>query len=116
MLKFIKNAIAELEHVVWPTPNESKKYMIYTVGVILIMASLLAIIGYTLRWSLWYIRDQFDHEALSPATGSEETLATEEELKKLQEQISKKKQALSGATIEVQTSSGGTNTGTGNKQ
>lgn len=44
MSNFIKNALSELEHVVWPTEAESKKYMIYTVGVIIIIASLLSVV------------------------------------------------------------------------
>jgi preprotein translocase SecE subunit len=52
MSNFLKDAMSELEHVVWPTGAESKKYMIYTVGVIIIMAALLAVIGYALRGSL----------------------------------------------------------------
>ena len=52
MFSFIKNAISELEHVVWPTDAESKKYMTYTIGVIVIVAALLAVIGYALGGTL----------------------------------------------------------------
>jgi preprotein translocase SecE subunit len=52
MSNFIKDALSELEHVVWPTSAESKKYMIYTIGVIITMAALLAVLGYALRGSL----------------------------------------------------------------
>ena len=49
MSNFIKESTEELEHVVWPTQAESKKYMLYTVGVIIVMASMLAVLGYALR-------------------------------------------------------------------
>ena len=44
MSNFIKESTEELEHVVWPTQAESKKYMLYTVGVIVIMATILAVL------------------------------------------------------------------------
>jgi preprotein translocase SecE subunit len=70
MLSFIKNSLAELEHVVWPTSTESKKYMIYTVSVIIVMATLLAILGYGIRGSLAGVRSQFDHTPPVLATES----------------------------------------------
>ncbi len=105
MIKFIKHAFSELEHVVWPTAEESKKYMMYTVGVIIIMATLLAILGYGIRGGLVAVRGQFDHVPLSTQTVSWEDLATQADLEKLQAEFAKKKQALSGATIDVTTSS-----------
>lgn len=106
MIKFIKHAFSELEHVVWPTPEESKKYMIYTVGVIIVMATLLAILGYGIRAGLVSVRGQFDHVPLTDSAVSGEDLATEADLKKLQAEFAKKKAALSGATVNVTTSSG----------
>ena len=44
MFKFFSEAKQELEHVVWPTTLETKKYMYYTVGVIVIMAILLQLL------------------------------------------------------------------------
>jgi preprotein translocase SecE subunit len=45
MKSFIQKSLEELEHVVWPTNAESKKYLFYTIGTIVIMATLLAIVG-----------------------------------------------------------------------
>ncbi len=121
MIKFIKHAFSELEHVVWPTAEESKKYMIYTVGVIIIMATLLAILGYTIRTGLVSVRGQFDHAPLIDTTVSGEDLATEADLEKLQAEFAKKKAALSGATVTIDTGSGASgnvvtpNTSTGTK-
>jgi preprotein translocase SecE subunit len=110
MFDFIKNALAELEHVVWPTESESKKYMIYTVGVIVVMAALLAVLGYALRGSLVSVRGQFDHVPLTTTTGSGDELATQEDLEKLQAEFAKKN-LLSGAVIDVSTASGKASTG-----
>ena len=49
MFKFFSDAKQELEHVVWPTSTETRKYMTYTVGVIVSMALILAVLGYVLR-------------------------------------------------------------------
>lgn len=49
MFKFFSEAKQELEHVVWPTQKETQKYMTYTVGVIVSMALVLALLGYVLR-------------------------------------------------------------------
>jgi len=46
MSNFIKEATTELEHVVWPTPAENQKYMVYTIGVIITVGIFLAILGY----------------------------------------------------------------------
>jgi preprotein translocase SecE subunit len=64
MLQFIKNARSELEHVVWPTPTETRKYMNYTVGVIIALAILLAILAYAIRGSMAFTRTQFPHDAV----------------------------------------------------
>jgi preprotein translocase SecE subunit len=37
MANFIKSALAELEHVVWPTHIETKKYFQAVVGIIIAM-------------------------------------------------------------------------------
>ena len=103
MSTFIKDALAELEHVVWPTETESKKYMTYTVGVIIVMATLLSVIGYIIRGGLVGVRDQFDHTAVISETVSGEDLATKEDLEKLQEEYAKRNAALSGATVSVET-------------
>lgn len=52
MSNFIKESVEELEHVVWPTQAESKKYMYYTVGVIITIAAMLAVLGYVIQQGL----------------------------------------------------------------
>jgi preprotein translocase SecE subunit len=96
-MKFFKNAMSELEHVVWPTAQESKRYMLYTIMTIIIMGTLLAIIGYFLRNGMATLRGQFEHVPLE-TTVSGEDFVTEEELQKLQEEAEKRRNALSGET------------------
>lgn len=112
MFKFIQEALTELEHVVWPTPNETKKYMTYTVGVIIILATLLAMLGYGIRYTLSGVRSSgiFPHEAIQ-TTVSGEDIATQEDLNNLLDSIEKNKSSsgttASGVTTEsTQTASG----------
>ena len=74
MFKFFSDAKQELEHVVWPTSTETRKYMTYTVGVIVSMALILAVLGYVLRWGLTIIRDQFPHQAITSSISGEENV------------------------------------------
>lgn len=110
MFKFIQEALTELEHVVWPTQNETKKYMTYTVGTIVVLASLLAILGYGIRFALTEIRAQFPHEVQQTVSG--EDTVTQEELDNLTKNIEKrKKAAVSGEVITVDTGAIETATG-----
>ncbi len=43
MIKFIKESIKEFEHVVWPTPNETKKYFYIVVTMITVFTIFLFI-------------------------------------------------------------------------
>ena len=58
MFKFFKEAFSELEHVVWPTPKETKKYMTYTVGVIVFAGLFLMVTGFIFRSSLLFARTE----------------------------------------------------------
>lgn len=104
MFKFIQEALTELEHVVWPTPTETKKYMTYTVGVIIVLATFLALLGYGIRFSLTGIRAQFPHEAIQTTVSGEEN-ATQEDLNNLLDSIEKNKSSsgttASGTTLNV---------------
>ena len=88
MFKFFSDAQQELEHVVWPTPTETKKYMFYTVGVIIAMSLLLQALGLTLRSGLSIVRDQFPHEAISSIVSGE--AGTREDLDTIIESLSGK--------------------------
>lgn len=105
MSNFIKDSAEELDHVVWPTNAESKKYMVYTVGTIIVLAIFLAIIGYVLQSGLKWVRDQFDHAPIVVSSGSD--LATQADLEALETAIEKQKVSQSGITLDIATGSTG---------
>ena len=109
MFDFIKNALAELTHVVWPTRKESGRYMAYTVGTIVIVGLFLSILGYAIRLGMMTTRNQFPHETPTTSTVSGEDFATKADLEALTQALSGRTQSgsntVSGATI-IPTSSG----------
>ena len=78
MSNFITEANTELEHVVWPTPAENKKYMIYTIGVIVVLGIFLAVLGYAVTNWLALARAQFPHDAISSTVSGEDTMSQTE--------------------------------------
>lgn len=78
MANFITEAMSELEHVVWPTPTENKKYMMYTIGVIIFVGAFLSLLGFIINSSLIFTRDQFPHDAIQPTVSGEDTVSQEE--------------------------------------
>ncbi|PID84139.1 preprotein translocase subunit SecE [Candidatus Gracilibacteria bacterium] len=57
MFTFFKEAIRELEHVVWPTPKETRKYMNYNIGVIIVVTLILSILGIIITTGLSELRN-----------------------------------------------------------
>lgn len=110
MFKFISEASGELEHVVWPTPKENKKYMMYTIGVIVVIGVFLSVLGFIVTNGLSWTRSQFPHDAVESTVSGEEPL-TQAELDKLLKKVT----VNTGATATGITTSSGVNTGTGNK-
>lgn len=105
MSNFITEANAELEHVVWPTPAENKKYMIYTIGVIVTLGIFLAILGYLVTNGLSLARAQFPHETVSTTVSGEDTMS-QAELDKL----------LQNIKVDTDTTASGTQTTSGSNQ
>ena len=102
MSNFIKEASAELEHVVWPTPVENKKYMIYTIGVIVVIGIFLAVLGFVITNWLIFTRAQFPHNAIVPTVSGDDTV-NREDLDKILENIK----------VKADTTGSGISTGTG---
>jgi preprotein translocase SecE subunit len=100
-MSFLKKSLEELDHVVWPTNAESKKYMIYTVGTIIVMATLLSAVGYVIQLGLKSVRDIFPHDTVVSSTVSGEESVTEADIEKLKLEAERRRNALSGASIEV---------------
>lgn len=90
MFKFLRDAQWELEHVVWPTPNETKKYMMYNVVVIIVTTVFLVVLGYFIQSGLVAVRAQFPHEAIAVDTSG---TVTQSELDDITDAIEKKKAA-----------------------
>lgn len=112
MSNFITEASTELEHVVWPTPAENKKYMIYTIGVIVVLGIFLAVLGYIVTNGLALARSQFPHDVISA------TVSGEDNLKKGElNNILKKIKANTGTTVSGNKNITGSGilTGSGNK-
>lgn len=101
MFKFFSNAKQELEHVVWPTPNETKKYMYYTVGVIVIMTLLLSTAGYGLQTSLSSLRQAIGAGQVIETTTSGEENVTQKELQDLVKTLSGRTSASGAVSGEV---------------
>lgn len=78
--------------------------MNYTVAVIIVMATFLAILGYSLRSSLGFVREQFPHNPETSGTVSSEA-ATQADLEKALQKIQSKK-TWSGNTSTGSTASG----------
>jgi len=103
MSNFITEATGELEHVVWPTPTENKKYMMYTIGVIVIIGAFLAVLGFFVTNGLSLARAQFPHEIVAPTVSGEDTV-NQAELDNLLQNI--KVTTETGAQVNTGTTSG----------
>ncbi len=104
MFKFIRDALAEFEHVVWPTPNETRKYMYYNIVVIVVLTVFLVILGYVIQESLMAARKTIPHD---PVVIENQDTVSQSELDDITAALEKKKaQSWStdtGATITVST-------------
>lgn len=97
MFKFLRDAQSELEHVVWPTPNETKKYMTYNVIVIVVLTVFLMILGYLIQSGLVSLRTLLNDGQVNQTVTSD--TVTQGELDDITEAL-EAKMAQSGATIE----------------
>lgn len=66
-MSFITESIKEFDHVVWPTKAETKKYFLIVTGVITVFAIFLFLVGNSLSWSLFALKDQV-HPATLPVS------------------------------------------------
>ena len=101
MFSFFSKATEELEHVVWPTPKETKKYMYYTIAVIIIMAVALQVVGFSLQSTLSALRQQFPQkEYTTDLTGTGDTSSIIEQLDQSIQAGSEEKPTISGEVSE----------------
>jgi len=56
-MKFIKDSLRELKHVVWPTREETKKYFMIIVSFVVFFAAYLFIFNSLFSNLLFFLRD-----------------------------------------------------------
>lgn len=86
MIEFIRDSFRELEHVVWPSKSDSRKYMYYTVGIIVFMTLYLSLLGYMFRSTFKEARHQINPNA-GITTTTDSTPATQKDLEDLYKQF-----------------------------
>ncbi|MDD5377032.1 MAG: preprotein translocase subunit SecE [Candidatus Gracilibacteria bacterium] len=67
-MSFIKESMKEFDHIVWPTPEETKKYFVTVVSMITILTVFLFIVGTIFSTGLFTAK-----EKLAPSTSSNPT-------------------------------------------
>lgn len=97
MFTFFKEALQELEHVVWPTQKETRKYMNYNIGIIVTMAIFLMVLWFVFRSTLQVSREEVQKVFPSTATWQDAT-ATQAYLDSLLQQIGASGATQSGAS------------------
>ncbi|MBS9784362.1 preprotein translocase subunit SecE [Candidatus Gracilibacteria bacterium] len=108
MFNFIKESLRELEHVVWPTPKETRKYMNYNIGVIIALTLFLSVLGFIFSMSLSTARGII-HPS-TPIINPANQPATKADIDNLLKNLSGSVQAttVSGEGIKISTSTGTT--------
>jgi preprotein translocase SecE subunit len=113
MFKFIKESLAEFDHVAWPTKEENKSYLIFSVGIILFLGILLAVWGYAVKAGMTAGRGIFDHAlpTLSGSTSPSPGTNTDNVLKALQT-ATQSGVSISAGVVATSTDTGKISTGT----
>lgn len=57
MITFFKQSFRELRHVVWPTKNETKKYFLIVVSVLVLFWAYLFIASNLFSSAMFYFKD-----------------------------------------------------------
>jgi len=60
MIKFFKDSWREIKHVVWPTREETKKYFLIVVLVLILFGLYLFIANYIFSEGLFFLQDMFN--------------------------------------------------------
>ncbi len=82
MKNFIKESLEELEHVVWPTEQETRTYLNYNLFTIISLTILLVTMGFLIRNGLSSARDLFPHTAVTQSADAPATKAELDDLLK----------------------------------
>lgn len=57
-MSFIKESMKEFDHIVWPTPAETKKYFVTVVSMITLLTVFLFVIGTAFSVGLFAVKKQ----------------------------------------------------------
>lgn len=57
-MSFIKESMKEFDHIVWPTPAETKKYFVTVVSMIAVLTVFLFVVGTLFSAGLFAIKRQ----------------------------------------------------------
>lgn len=98
MFKFIKETLREIDHVVWPTKADTRKYFMIVTIMIVTATIVLSIIGLGLTRSLFAIRAITPHEVALPVDDADSAARTQKILDSLKNS-SPRTNAVSGAAI-----------------
>lgn len=85
MISFIKAAIREIEHVVWPTVAETRKYFTIVTIMIAISATVLLVFGTLVTKGMFAIRSVTPHDV---RTTTSENIPSEDILNQLKKPAS----------------------------
>ena len=113
MFKFIREAIQEINHVVWPTQAETRKY--FTIVTIMIASAtiVLSLVGLGLTTGMFAMRNVTPHAVSAPVAD----VGAEERASRIIKELDSKSNTPSVTSTGAKTSSGTTvivNTGSTN--
>ncbi len=83
MIKFIKETLREIEHVVWPTKADTRKYFTIVTIMIVVATIVLSVVGLGLSRSLFAIRSITPHETAAPVEDAGSAARTQKLLESL---------------------------------
>jgi preprotein translocase SecE subunit len=102
MIHFIKEALKEIEHVVWPTRVETRKYFTIVTSMIVVAATVLFVFGTGVSTAMFAIRKITPHEVVQVSPTDTQTSDVLEKLKSLSGSVSSQKSnSTSGPAIPV---------------
>lgn len=103
-LAFMRKSFEEMKHVVWPTPRESKRYLVVTVGIILVMTIYLSVMGFAFREIMHGVRKTLNpnaHITNVPATTPSGNLYQDFGLKNNEEKNTKTSETSPTSTTPI---------------
>ena len=102
MFTFIKEAIQEIKHVVWPTQAETRKY--FTIVTIMIASAtvILSLVGLGLTTGMFAIRSVTPHTVTAPVADA----GAEERASRIIKELGTKSSSKSLTATGAKTSSG----------